>query len=76
MAAINVTERAYDPVLLSVLSVANESYERCTVSGVGISRPSSKSAVYKRGSVKKHNEKRSCKRKLSKFPSEKSTCVS
>jgi hypothetical protein len=51
MAAINVTERAYDPVCLSVLSVANESYKSCTVSEVGISRPFSKSAVYKRGSV-------------------------
>jgi hypothetical protein len=49
MAAINVTERAYDSVRLSVLSVANENYESCTVSEVGILRPFSKSAVYKRG---------------------------
>jgi len=51
MAAINVTERAYDPVRLSVLSIANESYKSCTISEVGILRPLSKSAVYKRGSV-------------------------
>jgi len=72
MAAINVTERAYDPVRLSVLSVANESNKSCTVSEVGISRPFSKPAVYKRG---KH-ENCNCRRKLLKFPSEKSTCVS
>jgi hypothetical protein len=51
MAAINVTERAYDRLRLSVLSVAKESDKICTVSEVGISRPFSKSAVCKRGSV-------------------------
>lgn len=51
MASINVTERTYDPIRLSVLSVTKESYKSCTVSEVGNSRPFSKSAVYKRGSV-------------------------